>query len=95
MRELSKTTENEKKRKKHLLGIHLRCDVDSLVSETLLAERGYGSKEKHFPPMQQSDVLSSPTTTPHMSLVLKRALRVHLIRQTHLVLKHQSLKALH
>uniref|UniRef100_A0A0A9DPJ2 Uncharacterized protein n=1 Tax=Arundo donax TaxID=35708 RepID=A0A0A9DPJ2_ARUDO len=38
---------------------------------------------------------ASPTTTPHMNLVLRRALRVHLIRQSHLVLKHQSLKALH
>ncbi|EES00260.1 hypothetical protein BDA96_03G062600 [Sorghum bicolor] len=45
---------------------NIRCDVDSLVSETLMAERGYGSEEKHFPsrvmlqitPMQQSDVLS-------------------------------------
>lgn len=45
---------------------NVRCDVDSLVSETLMAERGYGSEEKHFPsrvmlqitPTQQSDVLS-------------------------------------
>ncbi|KAM3197170.1 hypothetical protein ACQJBY_072688 [Aegilops geniculata] len=45
---------------------NIRCDVDPLVSETLMAERGYGSEEKHFPsrvmlqitPMQQTDVLS-------------------------------------
>ncbi|KAL6848132.1 hypothetical protein ACP4OV_022260 [Aristida adscensionis] len=45
---------------------NIRCDVDSLVSENLMAERGYGSEEKHFPsrvmlqitPIQQSDVLS-------------------------------------
>ncbi|KAG6530444.1 hypothetical protein ZIOFF_012683 [Zingiber officinale] len=43
-----------------------RCDVDPLLSETLMAERGYGSEEKHFPsrislqltPALQSDVLS-------------------------------------
>uniref|UniRef100_A0ACD5VJK6 Uncharacterized protein n=1 Tax=Avena sativa TaxID=4498 RepID=A0ACD5VJK6_AVESA len=45
---------------------NIRCDVESLVSETLMAERGYGSEEKHFPsrvmlqitPMQQTDILS-------------------------------------
>uniref|UniRef100_A0A0E0BXK5 Uncharacterized protein n=1 Tax=Oryza meridionalis TaxID=40149 RepID=A0A0E0BXK5_9ORYZ len=45
---------------------NIRCDVDSLVSEILMTERGHGSEEKHFPsrvmlhitPMQQSDVLS-------------------------------------
>uniref|UniRef100_A0A453E3V4 Uncharacterized protein n=1 Tax=Aegilops tauschii subsp. strangulata TaxID=200361 RepID=A0A453E3V4_AEGTS len=29
--------------------LDIRCDVDPLVSETLMAERGYGSEEKHFP----------------------------------------------
>jgi hypothetical protein len=56
---------NYRKLKTLTFGIHLRCDVDLLVSETLMAEHGYGS-EKHFPscvmlqitPMQQSDVLS-------------------------------------
>ncbi|XP_072985998.1 uncharacterized protein [Typha latifolia] len=45
---------------------NVRCDVNPLVSESLMAERGYGSKEKYFPsrislqltPMLQSDVLS-------------------------------------
>ncbi|XP_074574471.1 uncharacterized protein LOC141830921 [Curcuma longa] len=45
---------------------NIRCDVDPLLSETLMAERGYGGEEKHFPsrislqltPALQSDVLS-------------------------------------
>ncbi|KAJ4782387.1 neuronal PAS domain protein [Rhynchospora pubera] len=49
---------------------NVRCDITSLVSETLMAERGYGSEEKHFPsrislqitPLQQSDVISVSVT---------------------------------
>ncbi|XP_008804150.1 uncharacterized protein LOC103717503 [Phoenix dactylifera] len=45
---------------------NVRCDVNPLVSETLMAERGYGTEEKHFPsrislrltPTLQSDVMS-------------------------------------
>ncbi|WOL14799.1 hypothetical protein Cni_G23580 [Canna indica] len=45
---------------------NIRCDVNPLVSETLMNERGYGSEEKHFPsrislqltPTLQSDVMS-------------------------------------
>jgi hypothetical protein len=58
--------QNKREQTALTFGIYHRCDVDSLVSETLMAERGYGSEEKHFPsrvmlqitPMQQSDVLS-------------------------------------
>lgn len=43
-----------------------RCDVDPLVSDSLMARKGYGHEEKHFPsrislhltPTLQSDVLS-------------------------------------
>ncbi|KAJ3693806.1 hypothetical protein LUZ60_009286 [Juncus effusus] len=49
---------------------NIRCDVTSLVSDTLMAERGYGSEEKHFPsrislritPIQQSNILSVSVT---------------------------------
>ncbi|XP_020087325.1 uncharacterized protein LOC109709480 [Ananas comosus] len=45
---------------------NIRCDVTPLASEPLMAERGYGSEEKHFParvslkltPTLQSDILS-------------------------------------
>ncbi|KAM6583094.1 hypothetical protein CsatB_010096 [Cannabis sativa] len=45
---------------------NIRCDVIKLVSDTLMAERGVGSTEKHFPsrislqltPIQQNNVLS-------------------------------------
>ncbi|KAJ0978346.1 hypothetical protein J5N97_013820 [Dioscorea zingiberensis] len=45
---------------------NIRCDVIPLLSETLMAEQGYGSEEKHFPsgiklqltPTLQSDVMS-------------------------------------
>ncbi|KAL6839062.1 hypothetical protein ACP4OV_031116 [Aristida adscensionis] len=45
---------------------NIRCDLIQLVSESLMARKGYGSDEKHFPsrvslqltPMAQSDVLS-------------------------------------
>lgn len=43
-----------------------RCDINPLVSDKLMDERGYGHEEKHFPsrialrltPTQQTDVLS-------------------------------------
>ncbi|KAJ6790988.1 uncharacterized protein M6B38_246090 [Iris pallida] len=45
---------------------NVRCDVNPLISENLMDERGYGSEEKHFPsrislrltPTGQSDVVS-------------------------------------
>lgn len=63
-----------------------RCDVIPLVSETLLAERGYGSEEKHFPsrislqltPSPQSDILSvsvsKSSDNPTQEIGLEKAL---------------------
>ncbi|CAL9194059.1 unnamed protein product [Musa hybrid cultivar] len=63
-----------------------RCDVISLVSETLMDERGYGSGEKHFPsrislqvtPTHQSDVVSvsvsKSSDNPTQEIGLEKAL---------------------